>query len=282
MPESSRSDAQGRSASYRLEDLDADAELRRLQAQVDLVVPVEHQYLRDLGLTGDHTLVDVGCGPGYFSERVAAAFMVGPAAGGQVIGVDVDPSLVALATARAAQLDLPLSYRVGTASRIPVDDNTGDLIYARFIFQHLEDPAAVLAEMVRVARPGGLVAVLDTDDGSLVVHPEPAGFGRLLNASAAAQRARGGDRHVGRKLKAYLLDAGLSDVRVATQPFTSEGVGAERFLAITTGFKAGVLGPPHITTAQVDETMADLQRVAAMSGFFGHALGYLAWGRKLA
>ena len=280
MSESSRSDAQGRSASYRIEDLDAEAELRRLEAQVRLVVPIEHRYLAEIGVRPGHTFIDVGCGPGFFAERCASELLDGGARGGRVIGVDVDEKLIWLARKRAEESTLPLEYVVGTGSSLPLPDATSDVTYARFLFQHLEHPEAVLQEMVRVTRPGGLVAILDTDDGSLLMHPEPVGFRRLIDASGAAQHARGGDRRVGRKLKRYLAAAGLEDSSARAHPFTTEDVGIDAFLEITVGFKAGVLRPPFITAAEVDETVADLGRVRTTPGFYGHALGYLAWGRK--
>jgi len=280
MSESSRSDAQGRSASYRIEDLDAEAELRRLEAQVRLVVPVEHRYLAEIGVKPGHTFLDVGCGPGFFAERVAQELLDAGARGGRVIGVDVDEKLIWLARKRAEENDLPLEYRVGAGAEIPVATGTADVTYARFLFQHLEHPQTVLSEMVRATRPGGIVAILDTDDGSLLMHPEPVGFRRLIDASGAAQHARGGDRRVGRKLPRYLAAAGLEDVSSKVHPFTTEDVGAGPFLEITVGFKAGVLRQPFISASDIEETVADLDRVRTTPGFFGHALGYLAWGRK--
>lgn len=280
MSESSRSDAQGRSASYRIEDLDAEAELRRLEAQVRLVVPVEHRVLREIGVRPEATFVDVGCGPGFFAERAASELLDSGARGGRVIGVDVDEKLVWLARKRAEGLGLPLEYVVGAGAKIPLDDAVADITYARFLFQHLEHPLEVLAEMVRVTRPGGLVAIVDTDDGSLLMHPEPVGFGRLVDASGRAQMARGGDRRVGRKLKRYLAAVGLVETSARVHPFTTEELGVDAFLEITLGFKAGVLRPPFISAAEIEETVEDLDRVRATPGFFGHALGYLAWGRK--
>jgi ubiquinone/menaquinone biosynthesis C-methylase UbiE len=280
MSESSRSDAQGRSASYRIEDLDAEAELRRLEAQVRLVVPTEHRLLKEIGVRPESTFVDIGCGPGFFAERAARELLDSGARGGRMIGVDVDEKLIWLARKRAEGLGLPLEYVVGAGAEIPLPDEVADVTYARFLFQHLEHPQDVLAQMVRITRPGGLVAIVDTDDGSLVMHPEPVGFSRLVEASGRAQNARGGDRRVGRKLKRYLASAGLEDPSTKVHSFTTEDVGVDPFIEITVGFKAGVLRPPFITAAEVQETVDDLDRVRNTPGFFGHALGYLAWGRK--
>jgi SAM-dependent methyltransferase len=266
---------EGRSASYRMETLDADVELKRLRAQVELVRPMEDEFLAMAGFQPTDHLLDVGCGPGFFAERVADELLDG----GRVTGVDVDTALLEVGRARLAGRGLPVELVAGTAVRLPLPDDSADFAYARFLFQHLTDPAVVLAEMVRVVRPGGVVALADTDDGSLVVHPEPEGFADLLVASAEAQRDRGGDRHVGRKLKWMLCEAGLTDVRGHARAFTTELVPAKAFVGLTLGFKTKVIGPPHMERGRSAAILAELERLAGTPGFFGHALGYGAWGR---
>ena len=266
---------EGRTASYRMEALDEGVELDRLKAQVDLVRPLEDEFLRLVGLKpGDH-LLDVGCGPGYFAERVARERLPD----GRVTGVDVDPALLAIARSRLAGSGLRVELLAGTAVRLPLDDDSVDFAYARFLFQHLAEPAVVLAEMARVVRPGGIVAVTDTDDGSLVVHPEPEGFAELLTASAAAQIDRGGDRRVGRKLKGMLCAAGLADVRTHVRALTTELIPPAAFVGMTLGFKTEVIGPPWMEQGRSDAVLGELRRLSERPDFFGHALGYGAWGR---
>jgi len=263
-----------RSHSYRLEDLDASAELRRLASQVALLAPREFTFLTRVGVRPTDVVLDVGCGPGFFAEKLAAEVVPE----GRVVGVDVDGAMVALAAQRCADHER-LSFLEGTGQRIPLDDDSVDVAYARFLFQHLTEPSVVLAEMRRVVRPGGLVAVGDTDDGGLVVHPAPEGFDRFLDASRRAQIARGGDRQVGRKLKSLLIEVGLADVHATTEVMTSEDIGPRALLAIAVGFKAGVLGPPFAEPAEVKRIEDELAALSTEPGFYGHALGYLAWGR---
>jgi len=262
-----------RSESYRLEDLDAEAELPRLRAQVELLAPREFVFLESLGMEPSWTVADIGCGPGFFAEKLAYELLPE----GKVIGVDVDAAMVGVAQKRTT--DVPrLSFHLGTAQRIPLADNSVDLAYARFLFQHLSDPDPVLAEMRRIVRPGGLVAVGDTDDGGLAIHPAPDGFDEFLLASRTAQAARGGDRKVGRKLKGMLVRAGLIEVHATTQVMTSEDIGAEALLGIAVGFKAGVLKPPFAEPEQVRAIIEELRELSSGPEFYGHALGYLAWG----
>ncbi len=263
---------EGRSDSYRMERLDAAAEVARLEAQVRLVKALEDDFLVAAGLAPDALLLDVGCGPGFFAERAARELVPS----GRVKGVDVDPYLLDLGRARLKDTGLAVEFIEGTGVRLPLPDDSVDFAYARFLVQHLSEPGVVLREMARVTRPGGTIALVDTDDGSLLVHPAVDGFDELLHASWAAQRDRGGDRHVGRKLKALLLDAGGQDAATRLYPFTSEAVGAVEFLRIATGFKANVLGPPYIERDRLEAILRGLDKAAREPGFFGQAMGYAA------
>ena len=62
-----------RSHSYRLEDLDSSAELGRLRAQVEQLAGPELELLRRLGILSAKRFVDVGCGPGFFAEKLRSA-----------------------------------------------------------------------------------------------------------------------------------------------------------------------------------------------------------------
>jgi len=101
-----------------------------------------------------------------------------------------------------------VGFAAGDCTRLPFADGQFDAALSRFVLQHLPDPSAAVAEFVRVVRPGGLVCVIDVDDGLSLVYPAPSQpVRRLQDAFVALQHRRGGDRSVGRKL-AGLLDAG--------------------------------------------------------------------------
>lgn len=266
---------EGRSHSYRMEALDAPAELARLARQVEVGSVLEDELLGMLALDPGAHVLDLGCGPGFFAERLARRWL--PT--GRVTGVDVDPELLARGRARLAEEGLAVELRAGSAVALPLADGAVDMAYARFLFQHLSEPERALAEMIRVTRPGGRVVVVDTDDGGLVVHPAPEGLAALLDASARAQRARGGDRFVGRKLGALLARAGLVEVRHEARLLTTASVSPADLVGVALGFKAAGLGPPYMEAEVARAVVRQLHALAAEPGFFGHATAYAAWGR---
>ena len=104
---------------------------------------------------GDRVL-DVGCGTGYFTMRLAVAAMPG----GAVTGIDPSESMVEYGRARAAA---DIAFEVATAQELPFGDGTFDVVASSMTIHHIPVGArpAALAEMYRVLRPGGRLLIAD-------------------------------------------------------------------------------------------------------------------------
>jgi ubiquinone/menaquinone biosynthesis C-methylase UbiE len=115
--------------------------------------------------------------------------------------------------ARALTLGLPrpVDFRVADACALPFEDETFDACRADRVLHHLVEPPKALAEMARVARPGGRVVVSDTDYDSLVVAAPDLDLTRRILAHHADRMESG---RVGRRLPGLFLDAGLAAVAV--------------------------------------------------------------------
>ena len=112
------------------------------------------------------TLVDLGCGSGYWLPGYAAQ-------AGAVIGIEPDPALLPLAAAR----DPRVRVLPGSAEHLPLGDASVDVVHARFAYFWPPGCAAGLAEVLRVLKPGGTLVVVDND--------QRAGeFAELLRAAA--------------------------------------------------------------------------------------------------
>jgi ubiquinone/menaquinone biosynthesis C-methylase UbiE len=106
-------------------------------------------------LAPDAEVLDVACGPG-----ILACALAGRAR--HVTGIDITPAMIEQARARqAATGHANLSWHVGDATALPFADNQFDRVTTRYSFHHMPDPAAALAEMARVCRPGGRIVVID-------------------------------------------------------------------------------------------------------------------------
>ena len=115
------------------------------------------QIVRELDLRPDSVALDVGCGEGAHSFRLATHF------GLQVLGVD--PVQRHLDLAREARRDVPeeiasrVTFGRGSAIHLPVADSSVDLVWCRDVLVHVPDLEAAYAEFARVLRPGGRAVI---------------------------------------------------------------------------------------------------------------------------
>ena len=159
-----------------------------------------------LALTeGDHVL-DVGCGVGEDVRDIA-----GRVRGVSVVGIDVTEDKIRDARAQTLGLPRPVDFRVGDVYALPFEDATFDACRADRVFHHLVDPRKALAEMARVTRSGGRVAVSDTDYDSLIVEAADRELTRRILEHHADRMESG---RVGRTLPGLFLDEGLVSVSV--------------------------------------------------------------------
>ena len=119
-------------------------------------------------------VLDVGCGSGTLATRLARDH------GLDVTGVDLDPVMVERATANAFRKDETgrrPSFVVGDVAALPFPDDSFDLVVSTLSMHHWDDPAAGLADIARVLRPGGRALVWDFGRGMVPFHghmPDPA------------------------------------------------------------------------------------------------------------
>jgi ubiquinone/menaquinone biosynthesis C-methylase UbiE/GNAT superfamily N-acetyltransferase len=267
----------GAEQSYAITTLDdPDRELARLERQALLGRAIELYHLRRFGFQDGRTFLDLGSGPGLTSFMLARTFT-----DGQIIGIEPDPFLRARAQELAAHQGLGDRCRFveGKGETLPLEDDSVDYCYARFVFQHLPDPGAVLKELARVTRPGGAVVVMDVDDAGVVVYPEPAGLEDFQDRTAEAQARLGGDRHISRKLKALMLDAGLLAPRIEVAPVTPEEVPFGPLIDAAFSFKEQALRRSGLWEERDQEVLDELKVLPGQPGaflcvpiFFGNGL----------
>lgn len=195
--------------SYRLQEHfpDVPAELARLEAQAASFWGKESDVLKRRGLAEDARVLEIGCGPGFATERLLALVPQG-----SVMGIDNDPYMVELAGRRLAGLER-VEVRLGSVTATGFAEACFDAATARLIVQHLPDPVGSLAEIRRVLRPGGRVFVTDIDSKwGLLLDPEPDHFEEVSAAIGSLRRERGGDPTIGRRLPRLLAEAGFTDL----------------------------------------------------------------------
>ena len=174
--------------------------------------PEQARLLEPAGIAPGQRVLDLGCGPGFFS--LALADMVGR--DGAVHGVDINARFVADARARAVQRGLShVQFHHLDGATLPLANASIDRVIAKNVLEYVPDLHATLSEAVRVLAPGGKLHAIDSDWGFVIVEPwGQATVDRFFTAAAPAFR----EPHIGRKLPAAFHAVGLRDIDVRIVP----------------------------------------------------------------
>jgi ubiquinone/menaquinone biosynthesis C-methylase UbiE len=191
--------------------------VRNLRHQADAIWPQESAFFVDYALTGGVEILDVGCGTGEITARLAELY---PRA--SLVGVDLIERHLELARLRCREFGGRVSFRAADAFALPFADATFDLVVCRHMLQAVPRPGDAIAEMVRVLRPGGRLHLLVEDYGMIHMHPTRLDVDRFwVEAPVVFGAAVGTDNHIGRtaygKLKALpVVDIAMRYVVVDT------------------------------------------------------------------
>ena len=170
-----------------------------------------------LGLAHGERLLDVGCGLGEAALGLAQDL----GEGGEVVGVDVSESMLRVARSNAGGARCRVRFTVGDACAIDEPDDSFDAARSERTLQWLADPAAAVAEMVRVVRPGGRVSLIDTDWSTFTIHVGDDALAALVRDGMRTERNR--PSNVGRRLHDLVGAAGCVPLArtEATQTWTT-------------------------------------------------------------
>jgi ubiquinone/menaquinone biosynthesis C-methylase UbiE len=151
-------------------------------------------------------LLDCGCGVGTITTDLAK--LVAP---GQVVGLDRDPSQVALAQSLAGERKITnVKFEVGNVYELEFPDASFDAVLAHTLLIHLSDPLRALQELRRVLKPGGVIGVSDDDFGTMIISPSNPGLEQLKDLWARFISHNGGNPYYSRQLRSLLLAAGFA------------------------------------------------------------------------
>lgn len=215
------------------------AEQNRLWRLNDLL---NAQSLARLGVERGVRVLDVGCGMGQLSRAIARA----TGTTGFVVGVERSREQIEEGNRQASAAGETglVDVREGNAEAPPLRGDewgTFDVAHARFILEHVRDPASVVRAMVRAVRPGGRIVLEDDDHDVLRFYPALPEFDDAWRAYVRAYAAIGNDPYIGRKLPALLVEAGAVP-RASDWPFFGACQGSANFPVIVSNCRAVMSG----------------------------------------
>ncbi len=107
-----------------------------------------------LSIDPDDTVVDFGCGPGYFLIPLAKVAR-------RAIGVDVSPRMLEKASTKAKKKGVSIELLQNNGTGIRLEDNSADLIFLNHVFHEVDDKPTVLGEFHRILKPAGRLAIVE-------------------------------------------------------------------------------------------------------------------------
>jgi SAM-dependent methyltransferase len=204
-------------------------EARRLEERAVFVNPPTRLLFEDAGITTGMKVLDVGSGPG--DVTLLAAALVGPT--GQVVGVDLNPAIVATARARAQAAGMThVSFIAGDIREIELDGDF-DAVVGRYVLMYSADPVATLRAALCRVRDNGVAAFYEANVASAVVSDPISPLHQSLGRWVSETFARSGaEMAMGTKLHPVFLAAGLEAPPMRTDALIGGGrEWVERFVS---------------------------------------------------
>jgi SAM-dependent methyltransferase len=242
--------------------------------------PYSARLLDRTGLARGQSAIDLGCGPSgiidLLAERVAP--------GGRVVGLDADPVHVAMARQFAAEHGLAdVEVVEADARHTGLPPGSFDLVHARTLLVTIPDPAEVLAEMTRLARPGGWIVGLEGDGEHSLCHPAHPAWDRLCEIFLTAFSRNGADPFLGRRLPELYRQAGLADVGAdCVAPLHPAGHSRRTIrLDLVRGMRPVIVKQGIASEAELDELdHAVREHLADPDTLVMPFMYFIVWGRK--
>lgn len=157
------------------------------------------------------TLLDVGAGPGTITADIALNYL--PQS--KITAIDLSPEILSRAAAHAQKLGAAPSENITFKAPVSVyelaqtfGENAFDVVHAHQVLTHLDAPVQALREMLRVAKPGGVVAVREIDMRTWSMFPDTAVMREWRRVQLASHEAAGGSNMAGPSLVSWAMQAG--------------------------------------------------------------------------
>ncbi len=257
-----------------------DSEYTRLLAQCEIWRPQAERLFERLGISSGQRVLDLGCGPLGVLDLLSAR--VGPT--GEVVGFDNEPRMIEFAERSIAERGLSNVELVqGDAMSTGLPADSFDLAHERLVLIHVPAPQEVVAEMIRVVRPGGWIVVENVDKTAWSCEPAHPAWTALFDALIAAWKAAGPDPFIGRRMPRLLGDAGLIDISFDAHAriWRSHDPYQRLLLTFIGIFRNRIISGGFLTADQLDRLTVELhEHLAQPDTFVIDSLFFHAWGRK--
>ena len=255
-------------------------EPERLQLQARLWATAAEEMLDAIGIQPGWNCVDLGCGAmGILDPLIRRT---GPR--GRVVGVEIDPVQLSAVRKYLADADLTnveIQERDAYATGFP--DASFDFTHVRFLFAPSGRDPVLLSEIMRLTRPGGIVAVQEPDATSWNCHPSRPAWDKLKDIIVHSFAIAGGDLNSGRRMYGLLRGIGLRNVQVRAAIVALSD--SHPYMRLPVQFAASlrqrIISSGIVSESTLDELMRQVEAITTDPATFTTSFTLIqTWGTK--
>lgn len=169
-------------------------------------------FLDFLEIKSGDSVLEVGSGLGVLTNCVATGFP-----DSNVTGIEIASEQIRKAR-EYFSLTPNLRILKGDALSLEFVESSFDVVYCRYLLEHVPDPAAVLREIFRVLKAGGKIFVQENNILIYSLYPDCPSYSFLLRKFAELQAQMGGDAEIGKKLFTLMKRAGFHSIKLSLGP----------------------------------------------------------------
>jgi len=247
-----------------------------LRLIAEMVARYKQRTYELMHLAPGHRVLDVGCGPG--TDSVALAQIVGST--GRVVGIDARQSSITIADqkAREAGVGAWVMHHHADATTLTFESNYFDSSRSERVFQHLVNPQQVLAEMVRVTKPGGWVVILDTDWSTMSIETDEIDIEQRLKRFHVEHGFANG--YAGRQSYRLFRQQQFTDIQLEMAPTYVTDYRIARQGGLLDETEPAAVSAGIITQSELDSWHQSLEQAASEGRFFSSIHQVMIAGRK--
>jgi ubiquinone/menaquinone biosynthesis C-methylase UbiE len=255
-------------------------EQRRLQQQARELAQESTWLFDQIGIGPGSRVVEIGCGPQGCLELLSDR--VGPE--GTVVGVELSEHSAEAARRFLADRGITnAEVRQGHGGATGLETQSFDFATARLVLVNVPEPEKIVAEMVALVKPGGVVALHEADWVAHICDPALPEWDRLMQALVTYSEENGIDLYIGRRIARMLRAAGLADIRLNPLVHVYEPDHSRRpiFLQFVHNLRDRIIERGLLSEMEFAECFSSLERhISDPNTFVMSHIFIQAWGRK--